>query len=285
MTSPSQLHYLKAMGIPVWVSRERVIDETEDVALLVKSNQHTSDHSENISSNLTGTANVVENILEGLEQESKAFKASTSVDNTKLNQPSSLSAANTKQTTEIISTEQNLHQQALLSIPNVFAKTAQHTVYAQGSLEAEWMVIGQNAEFIEHEQGQPYTREEGVLLENMIRAVGISNPRSDAYLVNVLSNSHQHDVDVVISKSELNLILQDCIKQVQPKVIVIVGQLAAQNLLHSDEPLARLRGKAHILDELKTPVVVTYYPSYLLSKPGDKRKTWEDLKLAMSLVS
>ncbi len=37
MTSPSQLQYLNAMGIPVWVSRELVIDEalSKDVAMHV----------------------------------------------------------------------------------------------------------------------------------------------------------------------------------------------------------------------------------------------------------
>ena len=101
----------------------------------------------------------------------------------------------------------------------------------------------------------------------------------------MLRNSQHNDTDAEKSKSDLNGILQDCIKQVQPKIIVIVGQLAAQNVLQSDEPLARLRGKPYTLPESNTHVVVTYYPSYLLSKPMDKRKAWDDLKLAVSLIT
>jgi uracil-DNA glycosylase len=37
----------------------------------------------------------------------------------------------------------------------------------------------------------------------------------------------------------------------------------------------------HRFGPLDTPLVVTYHPAYLLRSPGEKRKAWEDLKLAM----
>ena len=46
-----------------------------------------------------------------------------------------------------------------------------------------------------------------------------------------------------------------------------------------------MRSKVHTLINKDIPCVVTYYPSYLLQKPIDKRKAWNDLKLAMSLLS
>ena len=49
-------------------------------------------------------------------------------------------------------------------------------------------------------------------------------------------------------------------------------------LLH--DPLGRLRGRVHRLGSLNLPVIVTYHPAYLLRTPADKRKAWEDLKLA-----
>ena len=285
MTSPSQLQYLNAMGIPVWVSRELVInealltDETQPEVTSKETTPESNQNSINKSANNPAASNAVENILQDLEQ--KDHRPRTT-ENTTLNQSPTETI---KQITETLNTEPKVSNPAQTNIPNIFAKTAQHTVYAQGSLEADWMVIGENPEFIEHEHGQPYTREEGVLLENMVRAVGILNPRNDAYLVNVLRNSQHNDTDAKTSKVELNVILQDCIKQVKPKIIIIVGQLAAQNVLHSDEPLARLRGKPFTLPDSNTHIVVTYYPSYLLSKPADKRKAWEDLKLAMSLIA
>ena len=62
--------------------------------------------------------------------------------------------------------------------------------------------------------------------------------------------------------------------------MLAVGRIAAQNLLATDAPLARLRGKVHRFGEAETPLVITYHPAYLLRTPADKRKAWEDLKFA-----
>ncbi len=280
MTSPAQLQYLNAMGIPVWVSRELVIDDVliNDEAPAKATVQNTQpSNAVELNQSAAAVTNALDHILQDLEQHQEP-KA-------KENPTANHSPSETiKKITESLAAESGVTQPLQRDIPNVLAKTTDYTVYAQGSTNAEWMVIGQNPVFIEHEQGQPYAAEEGILLENMIRAVGVLNPRKDAYLVNILQNSYDNSTDVKTAKAELNTILQECIKRISPKIIVIVGQLAAQNVLHSEEPLARLRHKPFTLAEMNIPVVVTYYPSYLLSKPSDKRKAWEDLKLAVSLI-
>jgi DNA polymerase len=67
---------------------------------------------------------------------------------------------------------------------------------------------------------------------------------------------------------------------IKPKLILAVGRIAAQNLLATAAPLARLRGRVHRFGPLSTPLIVTYHPAYLLRTPADKRKAWEDLKFA-----
>ena len=66
----------------------------------------------------------------------------------------------------------------------------------------------------------------------------------------------------------------------QPRIILVVGRIAAQNLLRTDAPIGRLRGSLHHFGEAGIPLVVTYHPAYLLRSPAEKRKAWEDLKLA-----
>jgi DNA polymerase len=53
-------------------------------------------------------------------------------------------------------------------------------------------------------------------------------------------------------------------------------------LLETDEPVGRLRGSRHQLGD--TPLVVTYHPAYLLRSPTQKRKAWDDLRLAKRLI-
>ncbi len=65
---------------------------------------------------------------------------------------------------------------------------------------------------------------------------------------------------------------------IAPRLILAVGRIAAQNLLATDTPLARLRGQVHRFGTRATPLIVTYHPAYLLRSPGEKRKAWIDLK-------
>jgi DNA polymerase len=74
--------------------------------------------------------------------------------------------------------------------------------------------------------------------------------------------------------------LQRQVQLLQPLLILAVGRIAAQNLLATDTPIGRLRGQVHRFGERATPLIVTYHPAYLLRSPGEKRKSWIDLKFA-----
>jgi len=73
------------------------------------------------------------------------------------------------------------------------------------------------------------------------------------------------------------------IELIQPKLIVALGRHAAHSLLKTDLALARLRGQP--LSYQNIPLVVTYHPAYLLRTPSDKRKAWEDLRRARSIIA
>ena len=114
----------------------------------------------------------------------------------------------------------------------------------------------------------------------MLRAIGLDR-RSNVYIANVLKSRPPGNRDP--KPEEVAACLPYLIRQVallQPKIMLAVGRIAAQNLLGTDAPLGRLRGQVHRFGELNTPLVVTYHPAYLLRTPADKRKAWEDLKFA-----
>ena len=68
---------------------------------------------------------------------------------------------------------------------------------------------------------------------------------------------------------------------IQPKLILAVGRIAAQNLLKVDTPIGKMRGNRYQYPNSELPVFVTYHPAYLLRSPRAKRKVWEDLKIVM----
>lgn len=74
--------------------------------------------------------------------------------------------------------------------------------------------------------------------------------------------------------------LERQIALIQPRIILAIGRIAAQNLLNTDVQIGKLRGRVHHLGAAQIPLVVTYHPAYLLRSPREKRKSWDDLRLA-----
>jgi DNA polymerase len=155
-------------------------------------------------------------------------------------------------------------------------------VFGVGSPDADWMIIGEAPGAEEDRQGEPFVGRAGKLLDQMLLAVGQS--RETVFIANILKcrppNNRDPRPDEAASCREY---LQQQIDLVRPRIILAVGRIAAQNLLGTDDPVGRMRGRPHDLDGI--PLVVTYHPAYLLRSPSQKRKSWSDLCLAKRLVA
>jgi len=158
-------------------------------------------------------------------------------------------------------------------------KTRTQTVFGVGDTRAEWLVIGEAPGAEEDRQGEPFVGRAGQLLNAMLLAIGL--PRETVFIANILKCRPPGNRDPAPSEVSRCLpYLSNQIALLKPKIILAVGRIAAQNLLATDAPLARLRGKLHTFGAANTPLVITYHPAYLLRSPADKRKAWEDLKFA-----
>lgn len=157
------------------------------------------------------------------------------------------------------------------------------TVFGVGNLNADWMIIGEAPGAEEDRRGEPFVGRAGKLLDEMLRAVGLD--RSTAFITNILKCRPPNNRDPARDETEAcRGYLERQIELVNPRLILAVGRIAAQALLHSDSPVGRLRGCPHFLNDGQIPLVVTYHPAYLLRSPSQKRKVWEDLCLARKVV-
>ena len=155
-------------------------------------------------------------------------------------------------------------------------------VFGVGNRRADWLIIGEAPGAEEDRQGEPFVGRGGQLLNAMLRAIGL--PRESVFIANVLKSRPPGNRDP--KPDEVAACLPYLMRQIallQPKLMLAVGRIAAQNLLATDVSLGRLRGQVHTFGEMNTPLVVTYHPAYLLRTPADKRKAWEDLKFARSV--
>jgi DNA polymerase len=162
--------------------------------------------------------------------------------------------------------------------------TRTQTVFGVGDAEARWLVVGEAPGAEEDRQGEPFVGRAGQLLNSMLRAVGLA--RNEVFIANVLKCRPPGNRDPTPQEAGACLpYLERQIALIQPKIILVVGRIAAHNLLATDAPLAGLRQKTHAFGAGRVPVVVTYHPAYLLRSPTEKRKAWDDLKLAREVAA
>ena len=157
------------------------------------------------------------------------------------------------------------------------------TVFGVGNRRAGLMVVGEAPGAEEDRQGLPFVGRAGQLLNAMLQAIGF--PRDQVYIANVLKCRPPNNRDPRPEEVGCCLpYLERQIALVDPRVILCVGRIAAQNLLGTDAPLGRLRGQVHAFGTDRRPVIVTYHPAYLLRSPAEKAKAWQDLLLVRDLL-
>lgn len=161
------------------------------------------------------------------------------------------------------------------------------TVFGTGHRQAHWMIVGEAPGEAEDRVGEPFVGKSGQLLDNMLRAVGLARtddiPERQVYIANTIKcrpPGNRNPTPDELASCEPFLMRQ--VQLVQPRIIVAMGRFAVDCLLHSNEPIGRLRGRLHQYQGV--PLVVTYHPAYLLRNPQDKARAWDDLCLAADTV-
>ncbi len=156
------------------------------------------------------------------------------------------------------------------------------TVFGVGSPSADWMLIGEAPGAEEDRRGEPFVGRAGKLLDEMLRAIG--QRRDDVFIANILKCRPPGNRDPKPAEARsCRAYLERQVALVEPRIVLALGRIAAQNLLGSDAPVGRLRGRQHALGDV--PLVVTYHPAYLLRSPSQKRKVWDDLCLARRILT
>jgi DNA polymerase len=162
-------------------------------------------------------------------------------------------------------------------------RTRTQTVFGVGNRAAQWMFVGEAPGFEEDRQGVPFVGRAGQLLNAMLFALGLD--RDAVYIANVLKCRPPENRDPQgeeVLRCEPYLHRQ--VSLVAPRVIVALGRFAAQSLLKTSRPIGTLRGQRFTYGDTGIPLIVTYHPAYLLRNPADKRRAWDDLRLARSVL-
>jgi DNA polymerase len=156
-----------------------------------------------------------------------------------------------------------------------------HAVPGEGPADARLVVVGEGPGANEDEQGRPFVGRAGVLLNDILAAIGC--PRETVYICNVVKCRAPENRKPMADEMDACLpYLHRQLAIIRPRVIVALGATAAEALLGSKASLSALRNKVHQWHG--TPLIVTYHPAALLRNPNWKRPTWDDVRIARQLL-
>ncbi|WP_375331129.1 uracil-DNA glycosylase family protein [Candidatus Tisiphia endosymbiont of Oplodontha viridula] len=160
-------------------------------------------------------------------------------------------------------------------------KLANKTVFADGNPQSSIMFIGEAPGSNEDAQGIPFCGESGKLLDNVLASINISREHN-AYITNTVfwrppanRQPTQEEIDICRPFVEKHIAL------INPKLIVLVGNVAATSLLGKNAGISKIRQEYYLYTNqyLSKPIQTTsiFHPAYLLRQPMQKKTTWYDL--------
>jgi len=162
-------------------------------------------------------------------------------------------------------------------------KTRNKVVFGVGNPSAQLMFVGEAPGADEDRQGEPFVGRAGQLLTRIIIALGLT--RQDVYIANVLKCRPPQNRNPLPHEAASCLpYLRHQIEIISPEVLIALGLVAATNLLNlPNATMKDLRGRIHEFEG--KPLIVTYHPAALLRNPAFKAPTWQDVQMAMKVLS
>lgn len=163
-------------------------------------------------------------------------------------------------------------------------QTRTQGVFGVGHHNANLFIIGEAPGANEDKQGEPFVGRAGKLLNAMLASIQLD--RKDIYIANILKSRPPGNRDPLAEEvAACTPYLLRQITLLRPKVLLAVGRIAAQFLLNTTQAMRQLRGETFEYGPLKTPLLVTYHPAYLLRAPREKRKAWQDIQRLYQLLN
>ncbi len=155
-----------------------------------------------------------------------------------------------------------------------------NSVLGAGDYDANYLFVCDAPASPDVELGQLLSGRAGQLYEAMLLAIGMA--RESVYTTSVFKCVASGDLNAVPNCDKL---LQRQVQLIQPKVIIALGEFAAQSIAKSNEVLTTLREQDLACHHTKVPIVATFSPLQLLDEPLLKAGAWSDLKKCMAIAA
>jgi len=159
-------------------------------------------------------------------------------------------------------------------------RDATQTVFGQGRRSADLMLVGETPGDREDVEGRPFVGPAGRELDQAFEAVGLD--RRDVYVTNAVKHFKFEErgkrrIHKTPSRAEVDACLpwlDNEIKLVKPRALVLLGAVAAKAVFGGGFTLTRHRGEL-LESELAPIVTVTIHPAAILRAPDKESRVRE----------
>ena len=168
-------------------------------------------------------------------------------------------------------------------------KTRKQALAGRGNQSAELLFVVLSPNTSDDESGIVCGGEADVLFSKMLAAINIDI--NDVYLSSLLKCSVP--INHTVSPKEIQSCIDHLrlqIQQIQPKLLVVLGETAVRCLLQKDLSIDDYRAMNDELPAVpysklgSVPLFVSYSPEELLQQPENKRKAWSDLQQLQKML-
>lgn len=168
-------------------------------------------------------------------------------------------------------------------------KLANNTVFADGNPNSSIMLIGEAPGSTEDAQGIPFCGESGQLLDKILASINISR-KHNAYITNTVFWRPPANRQPTLDEIDIcRPFVEKHIALIKPKLIILVGNVAATSLLGKNAGVTKIRQEyywytnPYLIDPIQTTAI--FHPAYLLRQPLQKKTTWYDLLRIQEFVN
>ncbi len=186
------------------------------------------------------------------------------------------------------SSASQLEKNSLASLQNqvskcnkcMLASTRDKIVFGSGNLESKLMIIGEAPGKDEDLMGEPFVGRAGKLLDEILFSMDLT--RDDVYITNTVKCRPPQNRNPLLEEIEsCSDYLNQQIQNINPSVIILLGKVAANRMLGTEDSMSELRQRIFTHQSTKTPMIIFYHPAYLLRSPSQKKQMWDDIKFTL----
>lgn len=138
---------------------------------------------------------------------------------------------------------QTLQQECLACQRCGLCQTRTNVVFGQGVPNAEVLFVGEGPGASEDEQGLPFVGRSGQLLDHYLEAIDLSREKN-VYIANIVKCRPPQNRDPLPEESKACIPwLRQQFQILQPRVVVCLGRIAAQQMIGPEFLITREHGK------------------------------------------